>query len=319
MAGAQPLTTPARALRAHQRGSGEQTRPRLAGVFTDLVTPFRGDAVDEAAFVALIERQIAAGAQGVIVASGAAGERSTLRDGDVSRLIALAVQAAAGRAAVIADAGANATATAIARAREARDLGADAVLVAPPWYNRPSPEGVVSHYRAIALADTLRILVWDCPARTSLSLSLLTLERLAELPGMAGVVDATGEISRVSALRRIRPDWALLSGQDASRLSHLAQGADGCVSLAANVRPDVVCAIEAASALQDWRGARRMHDHLAELDALLALDPIPSAAKLALSLQGHCRPDVRLPITPCQDAVRERLKGAMGSAPAALS
>jgi 4-hydroxy-tetrahydrodipicolinate synthase len=298
------------------RAADERLRPRLAGVFTDLVTPFRDDRVDEEAFVALVERQIEAGAQGVVVASGAAGERPTLRDGEAARLIELAVKSARHRVTVVADAASNSTASTLALVREARDLGADAALVAPPWYNRPSQEGVVRHYQAISATDTLPTLVWDCPTRTSLALSLSTVEKLADLPGVAGIVDATGDMSRASAIRRMCPDWTLLSGHDASTLGYLAQGGDGCVSLAANVSPEAVCVIDAACAMQDWRAARRTHDSLTDLDELLALDPVPSAAKLALSIQGLCRPEVRLPITPCTDAVTARLRRAMRSLPA---
>jgi len=301
---------------ASERAEDARTRtPRLAGVFTDLVTPFQDDRLDEDAFVALLERQIAAGAQGVVVASGVAGERATLRDGEAARLIELAVKAASGRVTVVADAASNSTASTLALVQEARDLGADAALVAAPWYNRPSQDGVVRHYQAIAAAGALPVLVWDCPARTSLALSLSTVERLTELPGVVGMVDATGDMSRASAIRRMRPEWILLSGHDASTLGYLAQGGDGCVSLAANVSPQAVCVIDAACAMQDWRVARRTHDGLADLDELLALDPVPSAAKLALSMQGLCQAEVRLPITPCPDAVKARLKRAMRSLP----
>jgi 4-hydroxy-tetrahydrodipicolinate synthase len=129
-------------------------------------------------------------------------------------------------------------------------------------------------------------------------------------------VDATGDMARASAIRRMCPQWTLLSGHDASTLGYLAQGGDGCVSLAANVSPGAICAIEAACAMQDWRAARRTHEGLTELDEMLALDPVPSAAKLALSLLGLCRADVRLPITPCPDSVRARLRRAMRSLPA---
>ncbi len=180
--------------------SGETRTPWLVGVFTDLVSPFRDDRIDEDAFIAMVERQIAAGVQGVVVASGGAGERPTLRDGEASRLIALAVKTAAGRAKVIADAASNATASARRLVDEARGLGVDAVLVAQPWYNRPSQEGVLRHFEAIAGAYVPPILVWDCPARTSLALSTATLQHLADLPGVAGIVDASGDMDAVSAL-----------------------------------------------------------------------------------------------------------------------
>jgi 4-hydroxy-tetrahydrodipicolinate synthase len=299
-------------LSAHDRASRDEKRaPWLAGVFTDLVTPFRDDRIDEEAFVAMVERQIAAGAQGVVVASGAAGERPTLRDGEASRLIALAVKTTNGRAKVVADAGSNATAFARRLVDEARGFGADAVLVAPPWYNRPSQEGVLRHFESIAGVDAPPILVWDCPERTSLALSIPTLQHLADLPGVIGIVDASGDMSRVSELRRLCPNWSLLSGHDPSTLGYLAQGGHGCVSLAANVCPDAVCALDAAWALQDGREARRIHDGLADLMELLGLDPAPAAAKLALSLGGLCRSDVRLPITPCPEATQACLQRAM--------
>jgi 4-hydroxy-tetrahydrodipicolinate synthase len=285
--------------------------PKLAGVLTDLVTPFRDGHIDEDAFVGLIERQIGAGVRGVVVASGYAGERPTLRDGEARRLIELAVETVGRRVAVVADASSNSTASALPGVRQARDLGADAVLVAPPWYNRPSQEGVVRHYQEIAAVDALPILIWDCPARTLLPLTLPTMERLAGMAAIAGVVDATGDMARASALRRLGPDWTLLAGQDASALGHRAQGGDGWVSLVTNVAPQQVAAIDAACARQDWAAAQRMQESLADLAALLNLDPVPSAAKLALSMRGCCDAAVRLPITPCPDAVAAQVARAI--------
>jgi 4-hydroxy-tetrahydrodipicolinate synthase len=283
----------------------------LTGVFTDLITPFREDRIDEPAFIALVERQIAAGVRGLVVASGAAGEAPTLCPEEASRLIDLCVKTAAGRAVVVAGAASNSTTATIALVRQAQDLGADGALVVAPWYCRPSQEGAFRHYEAIVEAVGFPMLIGDCPSRTSLTFSVATLERMATLPSLVGIVDATGDAARISMLRRSCPDWVMLSGLDPSMLGCLANGGHGCVSLTSNLAPEAVCASYAACAAQDWPAARRMQDRLSDLHDLVALDPVPSTVKLAMSLRGLCRPDVRLPITPCGQPTSARLGRAM--------
>lgn len=287
------------------------TFSRLGGILTALVTPFRDGGLDEAAFVSLVERQISAGANGLVVASGVAGEAPTLRRDEARRLIELCVMIAGGQVPVVAGASSNATAAAVALVRQAQDLGAAAALVTTPWYNRPSQEGAFRHFQAIAEAMDFPVLVDNSPARTMTDLSIATLQRLSALPNLIGVVDGSGDATRVTATRRACPDWVVLSGHDPSGLAHLAQGGQGCISLAANLAPQAMTALYAAASAQDWTTARQWQDRLLDLQVALAADPAPAAAKFGLSSLGLCRPDVRLPITPYPDAAGPALLRAM--------
>src|SRR5260221_9170339 len=188
------------------------------GAITALVTPFRGGAVDEPAFVALVERQIAAGIHG-LVPVGTTGETSTLSHDEHKRVVELCVDIARGRAPVIAGAGANATNEAIDLVRHAKAVGADGALVVTPYYNRPSQEGLYRHYAAINDAVDLPVLVYNVPSRTSVDIANDTLARLARLPHIVGVKDATGDMVRASFQRLMcGPDWLMLSGDDPTAL-----------------------------------------------------------------------------------------------------
>ena len=214
------------------------TRPSFRGVFTALVTPFQGGVLDEAAFVALVERQIAAGVHG-LVPVGTTGEGSTLTHPEHRRVAELCVATARGRVPVIAGAGSNSTAEAIDLVRHAREIGAAAALVVTPYYNRPSQEGLYRHYAAINDAVDLPILVYNVPSRTSVDISNETLERLSRLPNIAGVKDATADLGRPS-LQRLTcgEDWVMLSGDDASALGYIAHGGHGAISVTSNVAPE---------------------------------------------------------------------------------
>ncbi|MBI5941009.1 MAG: 4-hydroxy-tetrahydrodipicolinate synthase, partial [Caulobacterales bacterium] len=192
------------------------------GVFPALVTPFRDGAVDEAAFVALVERQIAGGVHG-LVPVGTTGETATLSHDEHRRVVELCVQTARGRVPVIAGAGSNATAEAIELVRHAKTVGADAALCVSPYYNRPSQEGIYQHYRAINDAVQLPVLVYNVPGRTASDVSNETLARLSALPNIIGVKDATADMTRVSFQRLMcGEDWVMLSGDDPTALGYMA-------------------------------------------------------------------------------------------------
>jgi 4-hydroxy-tetrahydrodipicolinate synthase len=286
--------------------------PRFGGLITALVTPFREDRLDLDAVTRLVERQLEVGVDGLLIASGHAGEGDSLRPDEFRTLVEHAIRTVQGRAKVVVGASSNATAEAIALCRQAENLGADAAWVTAPWYNRPSQDGLVAHYRAVAEATRLPILVGNEPQRTMIDLSPATMARLADIPGLAGMGDSTGEVARVAALRTACPDWSLLSAHDPSRLGFIASGGDGTISATANVAPRAVQKLAAAAAVNDYSLARHWQGHLARLDALLAADPCPAAAKYALSRLGLCRPDVRLPITPYPQEARPNLDRALG-------
>jgi len=284
------------------------------GVFPALVTPFRDGAVDETAFVALVERQIAGGVHG-LVPVGTTGETSTLSHDEHRRVVELCIATTKGRVPVIAGAGSNSTAEAIELVRHAKAVGADAALCVTPYYNRPSQEGLYQHYRAINDAVQLPVFVYNVPGRTSGDISNETLARLAALPNIIGIKDATGDMTRVSFQRLMcGPEWVMLSGDDPSALGYMAHGGHGCISVTANVAPEACAAFFNACMAGDWESARDWQDRLVRLHKALFLDASPAPTKFALAHLGLCTEDCRLPITLCADAVKPVILDAMREA-----
>ena len=287
---------------------------RFRGVFTALVTPFRRGALDEAAFVALVERQIAAGVHG-LVPVGTTGETATLSHDEHRRVVELCVETARGRVPVIAGAGSNSTSEAIELARHAKEIGADAVLAVTGYYNRPSQEGVYRHFAAMDEAVDIPIVIYNVPSRTIVDLSNELVERLAKLPHIVGIKDATGDLARPS-LQRLTcgPDWQMLSGDDPSALGYIAHGGHGCISVTANVAPEACASFYNAALSGDWSTALSWQDRLIRLHKGLFLDASPAPTKFALAHIGLCADDVRLPIAPCSDAVKPAVLAAMREA-----
>ena len=288
--------------------------PRFSGVITALVTPFRDGTVDEAAFAVLIERQIAAGVHG-LVPVGTTGETATLSHEEHARVVSLCVEVVAGRIPVIAGAGSNATLEAIDLVRHAKDAGADGALVVTPYYNRPSQEGLYQHYAAIASACDLPVLVYNVPSRTAGDIANDTLLRLAKLPSIVGIKDATGDMARAS-LQRLAcgPDWTMLSGDDPSGLGYMAHGGHGCISVTANVAPAACASIYNAAMAGDFAAARAINDTLAPLHRALFLDASPSPTKYALARLGLIAEEIRLPIVTCAEASHAEIDAAMAGA-----
>ncbi len=288
--------------------------PRFSGVITALVTPFRDGAVDETAFAALIERQIAGGVHGVVPV-GTTGETATLSHEEHARVVSLCVEVVAGRIPVIAGAGSNATPEGIGLVRHARAAGAQAALVVTPYYNRPSQEGLYQHYAALAASCDLPILVYNVPGRTGGDIANETLALLAALPTIVGVKDATGDIGRASLQRLMcGPDWTMLSGDDPSALGYLAHGGHGCISVTANVAPAACARMYDAALAGDFAKAREINDTLVRLHRAVFLDASPAPTKYALARLGLMTEDCRLPITPCAEAVRGEIDAAVAEA-----
>ena len=284
------------------------------GVLPALVTPFRHGAVDERAFAALVERQIAGGVHG-LVPVGTTGETATLSHDEHRRVVELCVATARGRVPVVAGAGSNSTAEAIELVRHAKTVGAEAALVVTPYYNRPSQEGLYAHYRAINDAVQLPILVYNVPARTSVDISNATLARLAELPNIVGVKDATGDLARASRQRlECGDNWVMLSGNDDSALGYMAHGGHGCISVTCNVAPGACAAFYDAALAGDWPAALQAQDRLIRLHKALFSDASPSPTKFALSHLGLCAEDARLPIVACSEASRAEVLAGLREA-----
>lgn len=279
-----------------------------------LVTPFRDGALDEQAFVALVERQIAGGVHG-LVPVGTTGETATLSHDEHRRVVELCVKVTAGRVPVIAGAGSNSTAEAIELVRHAKTVGADAALVVTPYYNRPSQEGLHAHYAAINEAVQLPVLVYNVPGRTSVDIADTTLARLAKLPNIVGIKDATGDMTRATMQRLLcGEDWVMLSGDDLTALGYMAHGGHGCISVTSNVAPDVCATFYNAAMADDWKTALYWQDRLFRLHKSLFSDASPAPTKFALEHLGLCEAFARLPITPASEASRAEVLAGMREA-----
>ena len=284
----------------------------FAGTFTALVTPFKNDRVDEAAFVRLIEGQIAGGVTG-IVPVGTTGESPTLTHEEHIRVIELAVKTAAGRCKVIGGAGSNATAEAVALTQEAARVGCDATLQVAPYYNKPSQEGLVRHFTKIAEASKLPIILYSIPGRCGIEIAVETVARLAKAcANIVAIKEAGGSVERVSALRAVLPAaFDILSGDDSLTLPFISAGACGVISVASNIVPTVVADMVRAALAGDFDEARRLHFHWYPLFKDLFIEPNPVPAKHALALRGEILPDVRLPLCEMSDANRLKLESTL--------
>ncbi|MDP9103173.1 MAG: 4-hydroxy-tetrahydrodipicolinate synthase [Pseudomonadota bacterium] len=288
--------------------------PLFRGVIPALVTPFKDGRIDEACFVRLVERQIAGGVHG-LVPVGTTGETSTLTTEEHKRLVTLCVEIAKGRVPVIAGAGSNATDEAIDLVRHARSVGADGALVVTPYYNRPSQEGLYQHYKAINDSVDLPVLIYNVPGRTGSDISNETLARLAKLPNMAGVKDATGDLARASMMRLMcGEDFVLLSGDDPTAVGYIAHGGHGVISVTVNVAPEACVKRVEAAMRGAFDQAVTWQDKLVRLDRALFTDASPSPTKFALNHLGLCSEETRLPIVPCADTVKPVILDALRAA-----
>ncbi len=285
----------------------------FAGTHTALVTPFRGGGIDEAAFQQLVEEQVAGGITG-IVPTGTTGESPTLDHTEHRRVIELAVESARGRCKVIAGTGSNATSEAIALTREAEALGADAALIVAPYYNKPTPEGLFRHFREIAAATKLPIILYSIPGRCGIEIGIETTRRLAEeCENIVAIKEAGGSVERVSQLRQALPEaFEILSGDDSLTLPFMAVGAVGVISVASNLIPREVGDLVRACASGDFTRARNIHERLYPLFKDLFIESNPAPIKAALMLAGRgFAPDVRLPLCELGEASTDKLRATL--------
>jgi 4-hydroxy-tetrahydrodipicolinate synthase len=290
------------------------TRPLFQGVLTALVTPFHDGALDPKAFADLVERQIAAGVDGVVPV-GTTGEASTLSTPEHHRVVEMCVEAVNGRAKVIAGCGGNDTAKVIELVRHAKAAGADGALVVTPYYNRPSQEGLYRHFAAIDEAVQLPVVLYNVPGRTGVDMSNETVARLATRSNIVGVKDATADLTRASLMRLSTPgDFAMISGDDGSFMGYVAHGGCGVISVTANVAPEAMVALWRAAESGDFKGALYWQDKLAKLHKALFFDNSPAPTKYALNRLNLCTDEVRLPLAPCADAVKPAIDEALREA-----
>jgi 4-hydroxy-tetrahydrodipicolinate synthase len=289
--------------------------PAFRGSFPALVTPFRGGKVDDKAFVALVERQIASGTH-ALVPCGTTGEASTLSHDEHVHVVELCVKTSAGRIPVIAGAGSNSTEEAISLLKRVKSVGADAALVVNPYYNRPTQDGVYAHYKTLNEAVQLPIFVYNVPVRTGSDMQPELIGRLASLPNIVGIKDASADLSRVARHTALAgKDFIQISGEDPSAVAFNAQGGVGCISVTANVAPKQCAAMQNATLKGDYAEARRINDTLARLHRALFLEASPAPAKYALSRLGLCTDEVRLPLVSVQQqSVKDEIDAAMKEA-----
>lgn len=278
------------------------------GVFTALITPMRDGAVDEAAFRKLVEWQIAEGIHG-LVPCGTTGESPTLSHGEHMRVVELCVEIAKDKVPVMAGTGSNSTEEAIMLTRHAEEAGADAALVVAPYYNKPTQEGLYQHYRVIAESTSLPIFIYNIPGRAVVNMTDETLARLAEIPNIAGVKDATGDLTRPLTLRqKLKKDFIQFSGEDMTTLAFNVQGGRGVISVASNLMPKQCAAIQEASLRGDYAEALALHEKLVPLCHVLFTETNPAPVKFAASLMGMCAPDMRLPMVPLMPVTQENVR-----------
>ncbi len=282
------------------------------GSLTALVTPMHEDGgIDEAAYTRLIDWQIEQGTQG-IVPVGTTGESPTLSHDEHKRVVELAIAAARGRVPVIAGAGSNSTAEAIGLAAHAKRAGADAVLVVTPYYNKPTQEGLLRHYMAIADSVDIPLFIYNIPGRSVIDMSVETMARLAAHKNIVGVKDATANLARpLHTLRACGPAFIQLSGEDHTALAHLAAGGHGCISVTANIAPKLCAQMHAAWARGDLGEAMDIQMRLLPVHDAMFCESNPGPVKYAASLLGFGANMVRLPLAEVSAESAARIKAAM--------
>jgi len=281
----------------------------FTGVITAIVTPFRRGAIDEDALRNLVEDQIANGIDGLVPA-GTTGESPTLTIEEHIRVIEIVVQAAQKRVPVIAGTGANSTPEAIELTLAAKKLGADGTLQVTPYYNKPSQEGLYRHFKTIVEACPLPMILYNVPGRTGCDLLPDTIARLATVPNIVGVKEATGSALRaMQVIARVPSNFVVLSGDDATAFPLYALGGKGVISVISNVAPADMAAMWDAAAAGNWDRARALHYKLLPIAEGLFIESNPVPVKSALAMMGRIADELRAPLYPLEGANREKVRG----------
>ncbi len=286
----------------------------LRGCATALVTPFHANgAVDEGRVRALAKRQVEGGVR-LLVPCGTTGESVTMSEEEDQQVIRATIQAAGGRARVIAGTGSNSTMEAIKYSRRARELGADAVLVVAPYYNKPTQAGLCAHFRAVAEAvSPLPVVLYNVPGRTSSNISAQTVLHLArEVENIVAVKEASGNFSQIMEILRERPEgFLVLSGDDALTLALLALGAEGLISVASNEAPHLMSRMVDLALAGEWNEARALHYRLLPLMEANFIESSPGPAKAGMALMGLLEENLRLPLVAVQEQTRARMRAVI--------
>jgi len=284
------------------------------GSICALITPFLNGAVDEKSYQAFIEWQIGQGTEGV-VPCGTTGESPTLSHDEHMRVVEICIGVAKGRVPVIAGTGSNSTEEAVSLTRHAKEAGADGALVVTPYYNKPTQEGLYQHFKALNDAADIPIIIYNIPARSVVDMSIETMARLAKLPNIVGVKDATADVARATRQKlAMGKDFCQLSGEDVTQIGFLAQGGHGCISVTANVAPKAMSDMHKAWRAGDVAAAQSLNDRLMPLHVDLFCETSPGPVKYATSLLDKCSTEMRLPMCEIADASKAKVEVAMRSA-----
>lgn len=282
----------------------------FTGLFTAIVTPFKNGKVDEAALKKIVEFQIANGADG-IVPCGTTGESPTTSHEEHNRIIELCVKFANGKIKVMAGTGSNSTEEAVMMTKAAKKAGADACLIVAPYYNKPTPEGVYQHFKALDECG-IPLVIYNIPGRSVINITDENLARIATLKNVVGIKDATGDLARVASLRLlIKKEFSYLSGEDATVVGFNAMGGNGVISVTANIAPKLCSDLQKATLRQDYKTALELQDKLTDLHAAMFCETNPIPVKYAAHLMGLCENEIRLPLVEPSNTAKERIKTQM--------
>ena len=286
----------------------------FGGSIVALITPFRSGAIDEDALKNLVNWHIEQGTHG-LVPVGTTGESPTLSHDEHKHVVDLVIQAANGRLPVIAGAGSNSTAEAIDFTEHAKRAGADAALIVTPYYNKPTQAGLYAHYKAINDAVDLPIIIYNIPGRSVIDMSVETMAALAEFPNIAGVKDATADLTRpILTTQSCGQDFCQLTGEDASTVAFLAHGGHGAISVTANVAPRLCAEMHEAWQRGDAKEALSIHQKLMPLHKALFIEASPAPSKYALERLGKAGAELRLPLVECSEHAKRAVDDAMVAA-----
>jgi 4-hydroxy-tetrahydrodipicolinate synthase len=286
----------------------------LQGSICALVTPFCDGTVDDAAYEKFVDWQIEQGTEG-LVPCGTTGESPTLSHEEHMRVVEICVRVANGRVPVIAGTGSNSTEEAIKLTKHAKEAGADAALVVTPYYNKPTQEGMYQHYKALNDSVDLPIMIYNIPPRSVVDMSVETMARLAKLPNIVGVKDATNDVGRATRQKiAIGADFIQVSGEDGTQIGFMAQGAVGCISVTANIAPKLMSDFHKAWRSGDIEGAQALNERLMPLHVGLFCESSPGPVKYGASLLGKCSAETRLPLCEISDESKQTVNAAMRSA-----
>jgi 4-hydroxy-tetrahydrodipicolinate synthase len=271
----------------------------------------RDGEVDEEAFRAFVEWQITEGVSGLLPC-GTTGESPTLSHAEHKRITEICIEVANGRVPVLAGTGSNSTAEAIELTRHAKETGADAALLVMPYYNKPSQEGMYQHFKAVQDAVAIPQYIYNIPGRSVVDMSVETMARLAKLPNIIGVKDATADLTRPTLTRVAIPgDFNQMSGEDGTAIGYFAQGGHGCISVSSNVAPRACAEFFAAWKAGDVAKALELHTRLMPLHDVLFCESSPIPVKYAAHLLGKCRTDMRLPMCQPSDDSKQRIEATL--------